>query len=101
MAVGWIGIRGNHQDPAVEGFALNALASTTGIFSRWRALSARAIHQLARDGRLGDAFVSDKSFSLHAHRRHAPRLYLDLNTELIAGQHGSPEPGALNAGEDH
>jgi glutamate carboxypeptidase len=49
--------------------------------------------------RLGGQLVSDIRHAQHAPGIPAPRFHFDFDTQLIAGNHRAPEPGAVNPRE--
>src|SRR6185369_8644868 len=62
---------------------------------------ARPTYQLEGDQRFAGKLAIHEGLALHIDRSRTPYDHVDLNPELIAGKHRSPELCAFNAGEDH
>src|SRR5205814_5375201 len=101
MAVGWTLISCEYRIPDVA-FRLAWRGSfALRIAIRGFGPGPRAVHKLACDRRFGNALVADKDLAFHADARYPPGFHFHFNTQLIARNHRTPQPGPLDSGEDH
>src|SRR5258708_2944468 len=73
----------------------HSLGSDPGVFF------FNAVHYNATDSGFGHELAVDKYFARHASGNALPHQHLDLDTKLVAGNHGPSKAGAFNAGKNH